>query len=64
MTSSRYADLLVHITGTCGWYVPGTLVPSSIGFSTIGCGYMNYAPGLDFCANSDSGKFMGRNGRC
>ncbi|RKK19915.1 hypothetical protein BFJ70_g9872 [Fusarium oxysporum] len=51
------------VTDTCGWYVPGTLVPSSIGFDTVGCGYMNYSPGLDFCAISDSGKFMGRNGR-
>ncbi|KAH7480486.1 hypothetical protein FOMA001_g7939 [Fusarium oxysporum f. sp. matthiolae] len=63
MTSSQYADLLVQVTDTCGWYVPGTLVPSSIGFDTVGCGYMNYSPGLDFCAISDSGKFMGRNGR-
>ncbi|EXA45739.1 hypothetical protein FOQG_09305 [Fusarium oxysporum f. sp. raphani 54005] len=64
MTSSQYADLLGRITDTCGWYVPGTFVPSSIGFDTVGCGYMNYSPGLDFCTNSDSGQFMGRNGRC
>lgn len=64
MRSSQYAGLLQSITDRCGWYVPGTLVPSSIGFSTVGCGYMNYSPGLDFCANSVSGRFMGRDGRC
>ncbi|KAI8403732.1 hypothetical protein FOFC_17175 [Fusarium oxysporum] len=36
MTSSQYADLLGRITDTCGWYVPGTFVPSSIGFDTVG----------------------------
>ncbi|KAF4453291.1 hypothetical protein F53441_4021 [Fusarium austroafricanum] len=64
MTSSKYAGLLERITDRCGWYVPGTLVPSSIGFDTIGCGYMNYSPGLDFCANAESGEFMGHEGRC
>ncbi|KAF4336658.1 hypothetical protein FBEOM_9477 [Fusarium beomiforme] len=50
MTSSNYANILAHITDSCG--------------CSIGCGYMNYSPGLDFCANAESGKFMGRNGHC
>ncbi|KAH7238144.1 hypothetical protein BKA59DRAFT_236893 [Fusarium tricinctum] len=64
MDATRYADILSHITNTCGWYVPGTMAPSTIGISSIDCGYMNYSPGLDFCAHAESGKFMGRNGRC
>lgn len=64
MSATNYAGLLERITDRCGWYVPGTLVPSSIGFDTIGCGYMNYSPGLDFCGASDTGRFMGDKGRC
>ncbi|KAF4502106.1 hypothetical protein FAGAP_1677 [Fusarium agapanthi] len=64
MTTTNYAGLLERITDRCGWYVPGTLVPSSLGLYTIGCGYMNYSPGLDFCGASDTGRFMGDKGRC
>ncbi|RGP62579.1 hypothetical protein FSPOR_9158 [Fusarium sporotrichioides] len=64
VTASRYADYLARITDRCGWYVPGTFSPSSIGFSSVDCGYMNYAPGLAFCDTAESGRYMGVNGRC
>ncbi|CAF3617369.1 unnamed protein product [Fusarium graminearum] len=62
--SSQYADYLGRITDRCGWYVPGTFSPSSIGFSAVDCGYMNYSPGLDFCGNAEIGRHMGDKGRC
>ncbi|KAF4950183.1 hypothetical protein FSARC_13275 [Fusarium sarcochroum] len=64
MSSSRYADHLARITDRCGWYVPGTYSPSSIGLSSVDCGYMNYSPGLKFCDNAEIGRHMGDKGRC
>ncbi|KAM0391475.1 hypothetical protein ACHAPZ_011296 [Fusarium culmorum] len=60
----QYADFLARLTDRCGWYVPGTFSPSSIGISAVDCGYMNYSPGLDFCGNAEIGNHMGDKGRC
>ncbi|XEV07305.1 hypothetical protein FSHL1_012592 [Fusarium sambucinum] len=62
--ASRYADYLGRITDQCGWYVPGTFSPSSIGLSSVDCGYINYSPGLDFCGNAEIGRHMGDKSHC
>ncbi|KAL6914914.1 hypothetical protein FSST1_012674 [Fusarium sambucinum] len=62
--ASRYADYLGRITDQCGWYVPGTFSPSSIGLSSVDCGYMNYSPDLDFCGNAEIGRHMGDKSHC
>ncbi|PKX97009.1 uncharacterized protein P174DRAFT_448681 [Aspergillus novofumigatus IBT 16806] len=53
-SADRLTRALQGITERCGWYVPGTTRFVTNLWLDPYWGYMNYHPGLDFCAASTS----------
>ncbi|GFF33811.1 hypothetical protein IFM58399_03668 [Aspergillus lentulus] len=55
-SADRLTRALQGITERCGWYVPGTTRFVTNLWLDPYWGYMNYHPGLDFCAASTSSR--------